>query len=672
MLWVQRARQEHDAFADVLRERGVEVLYLDELLTDVLLIEETREEILEHTLRAANLRPVPAAEVREWLDGLAAAELTELLIGGIAWDELPFRPDALAARVASPGDFALPPLPNHYFTRDTSAWIYDGVSINTMAKQARSREAVHLDAIYRHHPLFAGRGHEVWSDGLPLPAHTEGGDILVVGNGCVLIGMGERTRPITVELLAERLFQAGAARQVIAARIPPQRSSMHLDTVLTMVDRDAFTIYPEVRDTLDAYSLRPGSEAARDRTGGRPLRRPRPGTRGARAAPVRDRRRPLRSGARAVGRRQQRARARTRRRRRLRAERRDEHPPAPRGHRGDHDRRSRARSRPRRPPVHVLPHRAGRAPNLETETTMATAQTTKARSLLKISDLDGDELERLLDLAEALKAEPMRHSDALQTQTVAMFFEKPSTRTRSSFAAAAYRLGALPLSLRPDELQLGRGEPIADTARVLSSYMAAIVIRTFAQAELEEVARNSDVPVINALSDAHHPCQALADLLTLRERFGGLAGLKIAYVGDGNNVANSLIEAGALAGIEVAVACPPGYEPAVAGGAVTHDPAEAVRGARAVYTDVWVSMGEDDERQRRLADLRPYQVNAELMAAAAPDAIFLHCLPAHRGEEVTAEVIDGPRSAVWQQAGNRLPTEQALLYTLVTGDWASA
>jgi arginine deiminase len=257
VLWVQRARQEHAAFADILSERGVEVLYLDELLTDVLRMDEVREDVLRQTLRAASLRPTPAREVREWLDSLAPSELTELLIGGIAWQELPVKTEGLGARVALPGDFALPPLPNHYFTRDTSAWIYNGVSINTMAKPARSREAVHLEAIYRHHPLFTGHKHEIWSDALPLPAYTEGGDILVVGNGCVLIGMGERTRPITVELLAERLFQAGAARQVIAVRIPPQRSSMHLDTVLTMVDRDAFTIYPEVRDTLDTYSLRP-------------------------------------------------------------------------------------------------------------------------------------------------------------------------------------------------------------------------------------------------------------------------------------------------------------------------------------------------------------------------------------------------------------------------------
>jgi arginine deiminase len=260
VIWVQRARQEHDAFADVLRERDVEVLYLSELLTAVLLIAECREEVLERTLRAANLRVRPAREVREWLDSLVATELAQLLIGGVAWEELPFQTDALAAQVALPGDFALPPLPNHYFTRDTSAWISNGVSINAMAKPARTREAVHLDAIYRHHPLFTDHEHEVWSDGLTLPAHTEGGDILVVGNGCVLIGMGERTRPITVELLAERLFEAGAARQVIAVRIPPERSSMHLDTVLTMIDRDAFTVYPPLRGSLEAYSLRPGAK----------------------------------------------------------------------------------------------------------------------------------------------------------------------------------------------------------------------------------------------------------------------------------------------------------------------------------------------------------------------------------------------------------------------------
>jgi ornithine carbamoyltransferase len=293
---------------------------------------------------------------------------------------------------------------------------------------------------------------------------------------------------------------------------------------------------------------------------------------------------------------------------------------------------------------------------------------TKPTDLLRIADLTAAELTALLDLATAMKADPHGWHDALAGASVACYFTKPSTRTRVSFEAAAFRLGALPIMLKPDELQLGRGEPIADTGRVLSSYCAAIVIRTFAQSDVEEVAAAAAVPVINALTDDHHPCQALADVLTLRERFGSLEGLPVAYVGDGNNVARSLIEAAALAGIDLRLACPGGYRPDVPAH-VVDDPAEAVTGALAVYTDVWVSMGEDAERTRRLTDLGRYQVDPALMELAAPEAIFLHCLPAHRGEEVAAAVIDGPQSAVWDQAANRLPTEQAALYALTTGDW---
>jgi ornithine carbamoyltransferase len=291
---------------------------------------------------------------------------------------------------------------------------------------------------------------------------------------------------------------------------------------------------------------------------------------------------------------------------------------------------------------------------------------TPTRHVLRVADLDARELEAVLNLAERMKHEP-DWRDALPGRSVACYFTKPSTRTRVSFEAACFRLGALPIMLRPDELQLGRGEPIADTARVLSSYCAAIGVRTFKQADVEELAANASVPVINLLTDDHHPCQALADLLTLRERFGTLEGLVLAYLGDANNVTMSLIEAAALTGMELRVAAPPAYQPA-AGAQGFGDPAEAVAGADAVYTDVWVSMGDEDSAARRSA-LAPYQVTPELMALASPDAIFLHCLPAHRGEEVSAEVIDGPASAVWQQAGNRLPTEQALLYALVTGAW---
>jgi ornithine carbamoyltransferase len=285
-----------------------------------------------------------------------------------------------------------------------------------------------------------------------------------------------------------------------------------------------------------------------------------------------------------------------------------------------------------------------------------------------VADLDALRLAQVLDLAARMKQSP-DWSSALHSRSVACYFTKPSTRTRVSFEAACWRLGALPIMLRPDELQLGRGEPIADTARVLSSYCAAIAVRTFKQSDVEELAANASVPVINLLTDEHHPCQALADLLTLQERFGELAGLRIAYVGDSNNVTTSLIEAAALARMEIHVASPSGYQPRAAGDArVFEDPREAVRGAHAVYTDVWVSMGDEESAVKR-ADLAAYRVTPELMALAAPDAVFLHCLPAHRGEEVSAEVIDGPASLVWQQAANRLPTEQALLYALTTGAW---
>ena len=291
------------------------------------------------------------------------------------------------------------------------------------------------------------------------------------------------------------------------------------------------------------------------------------------------------------------------------------------------------------------------------------------KHLLRISELEPESLTALLDLAAVMKARPHGFVEALRGDTVVCFFEKPSTRTRVSFAAAADRLGMMPLVLRPDELQLGRGETLEDTARTLSGYAAAIVVRTFAQETADRLAAAAAVPVVNALTDEHHPCQALADLLTLRERFGSLEGLRVAYVGDGNNVATSLVEAGGLAGMDVVVSCPAGYEPSVEGVRVVTDPLEAVAGADAVYTDVWVSMGDESEREAHAAALEPYRVDGRLMSAPGPDAVFMHCLPAHRGEEVTSEVIDGPQSVVWQQAENRLPTEEALLYALVARRW---
>jgi ornithine carbamoyltransferase len=304
------------------------------------------------------------------------------------------------------------------------------------------------------------------------------------------------------------------------------------------------------------------------------------------------------------------------------------------------------------------------------------------RHLLTLDSLGRDGILVNLELATRLKAIKGMAQDALAGGRVGLIFDKPSTRTRVSFETAAWGLGMLPITLRSDELQLGRGETIADTTRVLSRYLTAIAIRTFDQARVEELARYATIPVINALTDDHHPCQALADVMTLQEEFGELAGLRVAFIGDGNNVCHSLIQAAGYLGFTLAISTPAGYEPKpeiveaarancrMNGGAIElgHDVREAVRGADAVYTDVWASMGQEKEREARARVFAGYCVTAELMAQAAPRAIFLHCLPAHRGDEVTDEVMDGPQSRVWDEAEDRWYTEQALLYMLITGE----
>jgi ornithine carbamoyltransferase len=284
--------------------------------------------------------------------------------------------------------------------------------------------------------------------------------------------------------------------------------------------------------------------------------------------------------------------------------------------------------------------------------------------------LTGDELTRaellgLVERALELKADPLG-SDVLRGRTVALMFEKPSTRTRLSFEAGVAELGGHPMILRPGEMQLSRGESVADTARILSRHVHAVGVRTGPHALLEELAEVGAIPVVNMLTDAHHPCQALADLVTLREHFGSLDGLKVAYVGDGNNVARSLAIVGALAGVEVAVAAPDGYqlEP-VAGAELTSDPETAVAGANCVYTDVWVSMGDEATADARRAALAPYRIDDALLARAAPGAIALHCLPAHPGEEITAAVLYGERQRIWDQAENRRHAQKALLEFLL-------
>lgn len=300
---------------------------------------------------------------------------------------------------------------------------------------------------------------------------------------------------------------------------------------------------------------------------------------------------------------------------------------------------------------------------------------------LAISELTPKALADLLDLAADMKANPAnpKYCTALSGQTLGLIFEKPSTRTRISFEVAMNQLGGSALNITHGDSQMGRGEGVDDTARTLSRFLDGLMIRTFGHDTLTEWAKFASIPIINGLTDLAHPCQAVADLLTIRERFGALNGKIVAYVGDGNNVAHSLMAAAARAGMTMRVAAPDGYAPdpevtaraekaaAQTGGRimVTTDPKAAVRDAHVIYTDVWASMGQEDEHALRLADFDGFQVNEELLALADKKAIFMHCLPAHRGEEVSAGVMDGPASVVFDQAENRLHAQKAILFTLL-------
>ncbi len=303
------------------------------------------------------------------------------------------------------------------------------------------------------------------------------------------------------------------------------------------------------------------------------------------------------------------------------------------------------------------------------------------RDLRAISDLTTKDIEAILKHTAVLK-KAQRQGKArttLKGKSLGMIFEKSSTRTRVSFEVGMFQLGGQALFLSSSDLQIGRGEPISDTAHTLSRYLDGIMIRTFAQSMVDELAKHASIPVINGLSDLHHPCQALADLFTVREKKGRLKGLKLAYVGDGNNVANSLIEACVRVGMHISIACPHGYEPdagvlreakreAERTGSrlsIGNDPLKAVKDADAVYTDVWASMGQEAEHALRLRVFKEYQVNAKLINAANPGAIVMHCLPAHRGEEIAADVIDGPQSIIFDQAENRLHTQKAVLEMLL-------
>jgi ornithine carbamoyltransferase len=301
---------------------------------------------------------------------------------------------------------------------------------------------------------------------------------------------------------------------------------------------------------------------------------------------------------------------------------------------------------------------------------------TSHRDFLAIPDFTREELIKLFDLADCMRSGAYAKKP-LAGKSLAMIFMKSSTRTRVSFEVGAWQLGGHALFLSPRDIQIGRGEPIADTARVLSRYVDGIMIRTFAHVEVEELARYATIPVINGLTDLLHPCQVLADALTVRQHLGGLDGKKVAWVGDGNNMANSWINAAYRLGFELALACPEGYDPdaellkraqQVTKVSLVRDPREAVESADVVNTDVWASMGQEEEQEKRVRAFAGYTVDANLMARANQDAIFLHCLPAHRGEEVAAEVIDGRWSRVWDEAENRLHVQKAIMAVLMGGE----
>jgi len=284
------------------------------------------------------------------------------------------------------------------------------------------------------------------------------------------------------------------------------------------------------------------------------------------------------------------------------------------------------------------------------------------RDLLRVADLSAAEIHAILDTAVELRES---RAMPLPGRTLGMFFGQPSTRTRISFSVAMTHLGGAAITLLPGEMQLSRGESLEDTAHVLSRYVDALAIRTLSHAELEAWAEAATIPVINALTEVEHPCQALADALTIRDRLGALDGVRVAWVGDGTNVLVSLAELGALVGMTVVASCPEGYEPASDKISLVRDPREAARGADVLVTDIWVSLGQEATRGRRLRDLEPYRLDESLVALAAPDAIVLHCLPAHPGEEISPGVLYGERSAVWDEAENRLHAQKALLALLL-------
>ena len=576
VIWTRRARQEHDAFVDVMRDRGAEVLLFHELLTETLEDRAARDWVLERKLRPEEVTSIFARELTTWMTEMSAEELATRLTGGVTLAELPEDIVTAVGRAMRPTDFVLRPLPNQLFMRDTSAWIYGGVSINAMFWPARQHETLNLEAVYRFHPRFRDAGFPIWFGGVDHDwgsASLEGGDIMPVGDGVVLIGQGERSNARAVSILAQNLFAAGAARLVIGAQMPRERAAMHLDTVFTFCDRNVATLYEPVVSQIVPILYTPDGDGGVSRQGLRPLL-PRRGPRHARRRRPqagRDRRRRVRGRAQPVGRRQQRRRALAGDRRRLRAQRGHQHEARQGRRRGARDRRAGARPRPRRRPLHDLsdlPRRLRGAPMSTATDHPDVAAGLRGRHFLTMQDYSADEIRYLIDLSAELKAAKQAGTEEqrLVGKEIALIFEKDSTRTRCAFEVAAYDQGAHVTFIGPGGSHIGHKETVKDTARVLGRMYDAIEYRGFGEQVADELAEWAGVPVYNGLTDEWHPTQMLADFLTMREHVDKpFERMAFCYLGDARfNMANSYLIVGAKLGMDVRIAAPrslwPGQE----------------------------------------------------------------------------------------------------------------
>ncbi len=705
VVWASKAKEEHDAFAEALRDKGVVVHYYGRLLSETLDIPAGRAFVLDRLCIPQILGPSLVDPVRRLFEDQDADTLAELLIGGILKADLhPVRAHSLKWNMLKADDFILPPLPNHLFQRDNSCWIYGGVTINPMAMPARQRESLHTRAIYQFHPLFADAEFFTYYGGEDItyqPATIEGGDVHVIGHGAVLIGMGERTTPMAIEAVAHALFDNGQATKVVAIELPHSHAFMHLDTVMSMVDVGTFILYPYFDRHLRSWTIAPGDDPGDLSIIAQPQPVGHPGCdpRGPRDHHLGHRRGRPRRGARAVGRRHQLPGRSSRCGHGLSAERGHQHHAAQARHRSRRHRRQRTRPRSGRASLHDLPDRAGPSMTSTAVTPAPATHRLRGRSLLKEIDLTKEEFISLIDLAEALRVEKRTGTERQRMvgRNIALIFEKASTRTRCAFEVGAYDQGAHVTYLGPEGSHIGVGETIKDTARVLGRMFDGIEYRGFSQDSVETLAAFSGVPVWNGLTDQWHPTQMLADILTMRDHTDKpLEQVSYCYLGDArNNTANSLLVTGALLGMDVRIAAPDDLWPSARGSGdrfeagcrvrCTHQHHRPRRRRRprqptsSTPTSGCPWASPTPEWKARIEQLRPYQVNAATMKATGnPDVKFMHCLPAlHNTDtdlgrkisalyhldalEVTEDVFESPACIVFDEAENRLHTIKAAM-----------